>query len=296
MPTGRSRPAPAPSIRGPGCSRSFATRPSTRLAPPGRRTRSRSVGTAPPIRPSCHCGAERVDRLADGAVHGLPARQRDALVGHAFEGRSYREIAARQQTTIAAVKSLLTRARRTLSTGRLVSGDRARRSAGRGACAEDAARPWPAGGQGRRREMAGRRAGAGGARRDRDDRGPDGRPRGKPRLSCSPRRVRLGRATRASTRPACKRRPHGTARRAGTRANGKLVAKLAMLWPANACAGACTDTMARPHSRPPPAICRPSRSSTPNATGSSYPLRAARSRAPATAPPLLAGSPRRRSG
>ena len=51
-----------------------------------------------------------------GAVHGLPARQRDALVGHAFEGRSYREIAARQQTTIAAVKSLLTRARRTLST------------------------------------------------------------------------------------------------------------------------------------------------------------------------------------
>jgi RNA polymerase sigma-70 factor (ECF subfamily) len=50
-----------------------------------------------------------------GAVHELPPRQRDALVGHAFEGRSYGEIAARQQTTIAAVKSLLTRARRTLS-------------------------------------------------------------------------------------------------------------------------------------------------------------------------------------
>jgi RNA polymerase sigma factor (sigma-70 family) len=50
-----------------------------------------------------------------GAVHELPARQREALVGHAFEGRSYREIAARQQTTIAAVKSLLTRARRALS-------------------------------------------------------------------------------------------------------------------------------------------------------------------------------------
>jgi RNA polymerase sigma-70 factor (ECF subfamily) len=50
-----------------------------------------------------------------GAVHELPARQRDALVGHAFEGRSYGEIAERQQTTIAAVKSLLTRARRTLA-------------------------------------------------------------------------------------------------------------------------------------------------------------------------------------
>jgi hypothetical protein len=50
-----------------------------------------------------------------GAVHELPARQREALVGHAFEGRSHREIAASQQTTIAAVKSLLTRARRTLS-------------------------------------------------------------------------------------------------------------------------------------------------------------------------------------
>jgi len=50
-----------------------------------------------------------------GAVHELPARQRDALVGHAFEGRSYGEIAERQQTTISAVKSLLIRARRTLS-------------------------------------------------------------------------------------------------------------------------------------------------------------------------------------
>jgi RNA polymerase sigma-70 factor, ECF subfamily len=49
------------------------------------------------------------------ALHELPARQRDALVGHAFEGRSYGEIAERQQTTVSAVKSLLTRARRTLS-------------------------------------------------------------------------------------------------------------------------------------------------------------------------------------
>jgi RNA polymerase sigma factor (sigma-70 family) len=58
--------------------------------------------------------SEWIGRLM-GAVHELPARQREALVGHAFEGRSYREIAARQQTTIAAVKSLLTRARRALS-------------------------------------------------------------------------------------------------------------------------------------------------------------------------------------
>ena len=50
-----------------------------------------------------------------GAVGELPARQRDALVGHAFEGRSYSEIAARQQTTVSAVKSLIVRARRALS-------------------------------------------------------------------------------------------------------------------------------------------------------------------------------------
>ena len=58
--------------------------------------------------------SEWIDWLM-GAVHELPARQREALVGHAFEGRSYGEIAERQQTTIAAVKSLLTRARRALS-------------------------------------------------------------------------------------------------------------------------------------------------------------------------------------
>jgi RNA polymerase sigma factor (sigma-70 family) len=51
------------------------------------------------------------------AVGELPSRQRDALVGHAFEGRSYREIAARQQTTVPAVKSLIGRARRALSSG-----------------------------------------------------------------------------------------------------------------------------------------------------------------------------------
>jgi RNA polymerase sigma factor (sigma-70 family) len=50
-----------------------------------------------------------------GAVGQLPARQRDALVGHAFEGRSHREIAARLATTVPAVKSLIGRARHALS-------------------------------------------------------------------------------------------------------------------------------------------------------------------------------------
>jgi RNA polymerase sigma-70 factor (ECF subfamily) len=58
--------------------------------------------------------SEWLDWLMD-AVGELPERQRDALVGHAFEGRSYREIAARQGTTVSAVKSLIGRARRALS-------------------------------------------------------------------------------------------------------------------------------------------------------------------------------------
>jgi RNA polymerase sigma factor (sigma-70 family) len=58
--------------------------------------------------------SEWIDWLM-GAVGQLPERQRDALVGRAFEGRSYSDIAARQQTTIPAVKSLLVRARRALS-------------------------------------------------------------------------------------------------------------------------------------------------------------------------------------
>jgi RNA polymerase sigma-70 factor (ECF subfamily) len=57
--------------------------------------------------------SEWIDWLM-GAVGELPARQREALVGHAFEGRSYRELAARQQTTVSAVKSLIGRARRAL--------------------------------------------------------------------------------------------------------------------------------------------------------------------------------------
>lgn len=50
-----------------------------------------------------------------GAIGALPARQRDALVGHALEGRSYRELASREQTSISAIKTLIHRARRGLT-------------------------------------------------------------------------------------------------------------------------------------------------------------------------------------
>jgi hypothetical protein len=48
------------------------------------------------------------------AMHELPASQRDALAGSAFEGLSYDEIAARQDVTVSAVKQLIYRARRGL--------------------------------------------------------------------------------------------------------------------------------------------------------------------------------------
>jgi RNA polymerase sigma factor (sigma-70 family) len=56
---------------------------------------------------------ERLALLA-GALGELPDRQRRALLGHALEGRSYREIAIRQDSTVAAVKTLIHRARRSL--------------------------------------------------------------------------------------------------------------------------------------------------------------------------------------
>ena len=49
-----------------------------------------------------------------GAIGSLPARQRDALVASAFEGRSQREIAGSLGTSVPAVKTLLHRARRAL--------------------------------------------------------------------------------------------------------------------------------------------------------------------------------------
>ncbi len=59
---------------------------------------------------------ERLEWLM-GAIGALPARQRDALVGHALEGRSYRELATREQTTVSAIKTLIHRARRGLTEG-----------------------------------------------------------------------------------------------------------------------------------------------------------------------------------
>ena len=59
----------------------------------------------------------RGGRLAGalGAVDRLPTAQRAALLGRELEGRTYEDIAARQSTTVAAVKSLLHRARATLA-------------------------------------------------------------------------------------------------------------------------------------------------------------------------------------
>ncbi len=50
-----------------------------------------------------------------GAIVALPPRQRDALVAQAFEGRSHLEIATSLGTSVPAVKTLLHRARRTLT-------------------------------------------------------------------------------------------------------------------------------------------------------------------------------------
>jgi RNA polymerase sigma factor (sigma-70 family) len=52
--------------------------------------------------------------LLMGALGELPDRQRQALLGHALEGHSYREIAVRQDSTVSAVKTLIHRARRSL--------------------------------------------------------------------------------------------------------------------------------------------------------------------------------------
>lgn len=203
-----------------------------------------------------------------GAVHELPARQREALVGHAFEGRSYREIAARQQTTIAAVKSLLTRARRTLSEDASLPaiGLGAPLAAGARALRALRVRGLLAGKAGGAKGLAGALAQAvlaatvttgvlmavhaGGL--------------GSVLASTGPARA----PDAEHTGPACRRRRRGTARRASALAKGGFIAKRATR-SANACAAASTDTMARPRSSPPLTTCRPTRSSTPNATANS---------------------------
>ena len=62
---------------------------------------------------------ERRERLAGvvAAVQSLPPRQRDAIVLHELEGRSYDQIAAELQVTGGAVRQLLSRARTTLRAG-----------------------------------------------------------------------------------------------------------------------------------------------------------------------------------
>jgi RNA polymerase sigma factor (sigma-70 family) len=69
--------------------------------------------------PSAFEVVERAERLAGAldAVEALPSAQRAALVGRELEGRSYEEIAVRQETSVSAVKSLLHRARVTLAHG-----------------------------------------------------------------------------------------------------------------------------------------------------------------------------------
>ena len=58
--------------------------------------------------------AERQSRL-DKALAALPARQKMALVLASFEGKSYEEIAAVMEVSLAAVESLLFRARQRLA-------------------------------------------------------------------------------------------------------------------------------------------------------------------------------------
>jgi RNA polymerase sigma factor (sigma-70 family) len=67
--------------------------------------------------PSAFEEVERGERLAGAldAVDRLPTAQRAAILGRELEGRSYEDIAERQSTMVAAVKSLLHRARATLA-------------------------------------------------------------------------------------------------------------------------------------------------------------------------------------
>jgi RNA polymerase sigma factor (sigma-70 family) len=67
--------------------------------------------------PSAFDEVERGERLAGAlsAVDALPSAQRAAILGRELEGRTYEDIAARQSTTVGAVKSLLHRARATLA-------------------------------------------------------------------------------------------------------------------------------------------------------------------------------------
>ncbi len=85
----------------------------------------RSTRSAAPIEDREHADlqptvAEQVEqgewiRWLMGAISELPARQREVIVGHAFEGLSHSELAGRSGSTVLAVKTLLHRARRRLT-------------------------------------------------------------------------------------------------------------------------------------------------------------------------------------
>ena len=95
--------------------------------------------------PSAFEVVERAERLAGAldAVEALPSAQRAALVGRELEGRSYEEIAVRQETSVSAVKSLLHRARVTLAQRRLAAGLRGALACPPAAAARRPGPRWP---------------------------------------------------------------------------------------------------------------------------------------------------------
>ena len=64
--------------------------------------------------PSGGMESTEVRARVEGAVDALPAQQRLALVLTRYHGASYQDVAATMETTVPAVKSLLTRARENL--------------------------------------------------------------------------------------------------------------------------------------------------------------------------------------
>ena len=84
----------------------------------GRRTavRRRRLESPAPLADSVASPAHDADRIVDlaGALHGLPPRQRRALVLREWQGLDYAEIASQLGLTQSAVETLLHRARRSL--------------------------------------------------------------------------------------------------------------------------------------------------------------------------------------
>src|SRR4051812_30478516 len=93
-------------VRGCCADRRRATGPAAELGEP--------LPAAGPSPAETVAGRVALRQVVD-AMRALPESQRAAVVGRELEGRSYAELAARQDTTVGAVKSLLVRARRTLA-------------------------------------------------------------------------------------------------------------------------------------------------------------------------------------